>query len=97
MLEAEAVLQVRSDRHDFRPYGLYGGSPGQPSQNVMNPDIVSGRRSHPWTRLRHFLRLIPLLLATTIPAGTKAAPSNPPRPSTKLGSSNSISEAKCGS
>jgi N-methylhydantoinase B len=38
MLEAEAVLQVRSDRHDFRPYGLYGGSPGQPSQNVMNPD-----------------------------------------------------------
>jgi len=38
MLEEEAVLQVRSDRHDFRPYGLYGGSPGQPSQNVMNPD-----------------------------------------------------------
>jgi len=37
MLEEEAVLQVRSDRHDFRPYGLYGGSPGQPSQNVMNP------------------------------------------------------------
>ena len=37
MLEAEAVLQVRSDRHDFRPYGLYGGGPGQPSQNVMNP------------------------------------------------------------
>src|SRR3989442_6657925 len=37
MVEEEAVLQVRSDRHDFRPYGLYGGSPGQPSQNVMNP------------------------------------------------------------
>jgi len=37
MLEAEAVLQVRADRHDFRPYGLYGGSAGRPSRNVMNP------------------------------------------------------------
>jgi N-methylhydantoinase B len=37
MLEEEAVLQVRADRHDFRPYGLYGGSPGRPSHNVMNP------------------------------------------------------------
>ncbi len=32
-LEAEAVLQVRSDRRDFRPYGLYGGSPGRGSMN----------------------------------------------------------------
>lgn len=37
LLETEAVLQVRADRHDFRPYGLYGGSPGRTSQNVMNP------------------------------------------------------------
>jgi N-methylhydantoinase B len=37
LLEAEAVLQVRADRHDFRPYGLYGGTPGRASQNVMNP------------------------------------------------------------
>src|SRR5262249_56656456 len=37
LLEAEAVLQVRADRHDFRPYGLYGGRPGRASQNVMNP------------------------------------------------------------
>jgi N-methylhydantoinase B len=36
-LEAEAVLQVRSDRRTFRPYGLYGGSPGKPSRNVINP------------------------------------------------------------
>ena len=36
-LEAEAVLQVRSDRRAFRPYGLYGGRPGRPSLNVMNP------------------------------------------------------------
>ena len=31
------MLQVRADRHDFRPYGLFGGSPGRPSRNVMNP------------------------------------------------------------
>src|SRR5216684_562669 len=37
MLEEEAVLQVRADRHDFRPYGLFGGRPGRPSRNVMNP------------------------------------------------------------
>jgi N-methylhydantoinase B len=36
-LEREAVLQVRSDRHTIRPYGLYGGMPGQPSLNVLNP------------------------------------------------------------
>ncbi|MDH3661464.1 MAG: hydantoinase B/oxoprolinase family protein, partial [Alphaproteobacteria bacterium] len=38
LLEDEAVLQVRSDRRDFRPYGLYGGEPGKPSSNVLNPD-----------------------------------------------------------
>src|SRR6266850_1117168 len=37
-LEAEGVLQVRSDRRDFRPYGLYGGYPGKPSWNYLNPD-----------------------------------------------------------
>jgi N-methylhydantoinase B len=37
-LEHEAVLQVRSDRRDFRPFGLYGGSPGGPSENYLNPD-----------------------------------------------------------
>lgn len=34
-LETEGVLQVRSDRRDFRPYGLYGGSPGRPSMNYL--------------------------------------------------------------
>jgi N-methylhydantoinase B len=38
LLEAEAVLQVRSDRKVFRPYGLYGGNPGASSSNIMNPD-----------------------------------------------------------
>ena len=37
-LEAEAVLQVRSDRKKIRPYGLYGGKPGKSSQNMMHPD-----------------------------------------------------------
>jgi N-methylhydantoinase B len=37
-LEQEGMLQVRSDRRDFRPFGLYGGSPGGPSENYLNPD-----------------------------------------------------------
>jgi N-methylhydantoinase B len=37
-LEAEAILQVRSDRRTIRPYGLYGGHPGKPSSNYLNPD-----------------------------------------------------------
>ena len=37
-LAEEGILQVRSDRRDFRPYGLYGGRPGKPSMNYMNPD-----------------------------------------------------------
>jgi N-methylhydantoinase B len=37
-LEDEAVLQVRSDRRTHRPFGLYGGSPGQPSENYLNPE-----------------------------------------------------------
>jgi len=35
--EAEGVLQVRSDRRDHRPFGLYGGSPGRASENYLNP------------------------------------------------------------
>ena len=27
-----------SDRRDHRPFGLYGGSPGGPSENYLNPD-----------------------------------------------------------
>jgi len=36
-LAEEGILQVRSDRRDFRPYGLYGGAPGKPSMNYLNP------------------------------------------------------------
>jgi N-methylhydantoinase B len=31
-------LQVRSDRRAFRPFGLYGGGPGKPSMNYLNPE-----------------------------------------------------------
>ena len=37
LLAEEAVLQVRADRHDVRPYGLYGGQPGRQAHNVLNP------------------------------------------------------------
>jgi N-methylhydantoinase B len=37
-LEDEGILQVRSDRRRFLPYGLYGGQPGRPSRNFLNPE-----------------------------------------------------------
>ena len=36
-VEKDAVLQVRSDRRSVLPYGLYGGQPGRPSNNILNP------------------------------------------------------------
>jgi N-methylhydantoinase B len=38
LLADEAILQVRSDRHVFRPFGLYGGGAGRPSMNWLNPE-----------------------------------------------------------
>ena len=35
--EHAGQLSVRSDRKTHRPFGLYGGSPGQPSENHLNP------------------------------------------------------------
>ncbi len=35
--ELPANLSIRSDRRDFPPYGLFGGQPGAPSLNVVNP------------------------------------------------------------
>ena len=55
-LEAEGVLEVRSDRRDFRPYGLYGGYPGKPSWNYLNPDEENC--------------LLPSKVTMTIPRGT---------------------------
>jgi N-methylhydantoinase B len=36
LLEEEATLQIRSDRRDVPPYGLYGGQPGRPSMLWLN-------------------------------------------------------------
>jgi N-methylhydantoinase B len=36
--EDAGQLSVRSDRRTHRPFGLYGGSPGQPSENHLNPE-----------------------------------------------------------
>jgi N-methylhydantoinase B len=33
-----AILQIRSDRRKFLPYGLYGGKPGTPASGILNPD-----------------------------------------------------------
>lgn len=37
LLRGEAILQVRSDRRRFLPWGLCGGRPGTPSWNFVNP------------------------------------------------------------
>ncbi len=36
-LAQEAVLQIRSDKRRFPPYGLWGGRNGSPSWNILNP------------------------------------------------------------
>lgn len=39
--ETQATLQIRSDRHKSRAYGLSGGLPGSPSRNILNPQTES--------------------------------------------------------
>ena len=41
--ETLATLQIRSDRHNSRPYGLSGGKPGSPSSNILNPHAEARR------------------------------------------------------
>ena len=36
-LVQEAILQIRSDKRRFRPYGLHGGHQGSSSMNILNP------------------------------------------------------------
>ena len=38
LLADEAVLQLRSDRRRFPPFGLSGGGPAAPPSNMFNPD-----------------------------------------------------------
>ena len=37
ILSDEAILNVRSDKRRFPPHGLFGGKPGSPSFNYVNP------------------------------------------------------------
>lgn len=37
LLAPGAMMQIRADRHDHRPYGLFGGEAAAPSRNVLNP------------------------------------------------------------
>ncbi len=37
MLADNTMVQVRSDRVKTRSYGLFGGKPGAPSANIVNP------------------------------------------------------------
>ena len=42
VLADEAMFQLRSDRHDFLPWGVQGGKPGTPTLNFVNPDTGNG-------------------------------------------------------
>lgn len=37
VLAKRVVAQIRSDRADHAPYGLFGGAAGAPSRNILNP------------------------------------------------------------
>lgn len=41
--DQRANLTIRSDRRDFPPFGLYGGSKGSPSSNIVNPGTCTQR------------------------------------------------------
>jgi N-methylhydantoinase B len=41
ILAKRVVAQVRSDRADHAPYGLFGGAAGAPSRNILNPDTTA--------------------------------------------------------
>ena len=53
--EEEGMLQVRSDRRDHRPFGLYGGGRASRPGNYLNPDTEN--------------RLLPSKLTITIRRG----------------------------
>ena len=38
VLADNAIFQLRSDRHDFLPWGMDGGKPGTPVRNILNPE-----------------------------------------------------------
>lgn len=50
LLADEAVLQMRADRYETPPYGLFGGRPGALSRNILNPDGESEAMPSKFTR-----------------------------------------------
>jgi N-methylhydantoinase B len=40
LMAEEGILHVRSDRRDFRPYGLYGGAPGIRCGDVFRHEVA---------------------------------------------------------
>ena len=38
VMAEEATFQLRSDRQDFKPWGVEGGKAGTPTENYINPD-----------------------------------------------------------
>ncbi len=38
LLAESGVLTLLGDRHESRPYGLFGGEPGAVGETVLNPD-----------------------------------------------------------
>ena len=42
VLADDTTFQLRSDRHDFLPWGVQGGKPGTPTRNYVNPDGEGG-------------------------------------------------------
>ena len=45
LLAEEATFQLRSDRTNFRPWGVEGGKDGTPTQNTLNPAPQRNRNS----------------------------------------------------
>ncbi len=56
LLAKEAMLQMRADRYETAPYGLFGGQPADTSKNILNPD--------------HAREELPSKLTRQVPAGT---------------------------
>ena len=52
LLADEAVLQIRADRYDHPPYGLFGGKPAGGSRNVLNPDSKDAELLPPKTTMQ---------------------------------------------
>ena len=67
----EAMLQLRTDRQTFLPYGLAGGKEGSPSKNILNP----GRDNKPVeAKGRLFLKRGDVFFHTTAGSGGWGSP-----------------------